>query len=121
MIGERPPSADNWYGWWYAGFGQDGTGSPDMLLGAWEVNDSATHAEDCPPGPYRFSRGEIEEQCDLFHFWSTHPQGGHFAHADGSVHFRSYDISPEIIPSISTISGHEVISLDYFCLDGFRS
>src|SRR5262245_25414650 len=36
--GERPPSADLWYGWWYAGFGQAGSGSADMLLGARERN-----------------------------------------------------------------------------------
>src|SRR5262245_16404797 len=34
LVGERPPSPDFWYGWWYAGYGQAGTGSIDMLLGA---------------------------------------------------------------------------------------
>jgi len=33
MIGERPASPDFWYGWWYAGYGQQGNGSCDMLLG----------------------------------------------------------------------------------------
>ena len=110
MIGERPPSADKWYGWWYAGFGQDGSGSPDMLLGAREVNDGATYAEACPAGPYAFSPGEIEEQCDLFHFWSTHPGGSHFANADGSVHFLTYDVDPEFIPALASISGKEVVA-----------
>ncbi|HMO14717.1 MAG TPA: DUF1559 domain-containing protein, partial [Pirellulaceae bacterium] len=47
LLGERPASTDNWYGWWYAGTGQmhDGlpSGSPDMLLGALERNDATTY------------------------------------------------------------------------------
>jgi prepilin-type N-terminal cleavage/methylation domain-containing protein len=43
LFGERPPSADFWYGWWYAGYGQDGGGSPDGLLGAAEFNDGASY------------------------------------------------------------------------------
>ncbi|MDG1808443.1 MAG: DUF1559 domain-containing protein [Pirellulaceae bacterium] len=112
MIAERPPSADEWYGWWYAGFGQEGSGSPDMLLGAREINDGATYAEDCPRGPYEFSRGEIEQQCDLFHYWSLHPGGSHFANADGSIHFHVYEIDSELIPALATIAGTEVVTLD---------
>ncbi|MGL4424475.1 MAG: DUF1559 domain-containing protein, partial [Gemmataceae bacterium] len=37
LIGERPPSADLWYGWWYSPSGQDGTGSGDTVLGAREM------------------------------------------------------------------------------------
>lgn len=40
---ERPPSTDFWYGWWYAGYGQAGTGSPDMLLGARERNAGGSY------------------------------------------------------------------------------
>ena len=112
MIGERPPSADNWYGWWYAGFGQAGSGSPDMLLGAREVNDGANYADSCPAGPYEFSPGDLDEQCDLFHFWSLHPGGAHFVHADGSVHFHAYAIDPTLLPSLATIAGSEVVSFD---------
>ncbi|HMP15596.1 MAG TPA: DUF1559 domain-containing protein, partial [Gemmatales bacterium] len=31
-VGERPPSPDFWFGWWYARVGVAGTGSPDLLL-----------------------------------------------------------------------------------------
>ena len=55
MIGERPPSPDFWYGWWYTGYGFQGSGTPDMLLGVAELNDTSgereTYLEDCPPGP----------------------------------------------------------------------
>lgn len=110
MIGERPPSSDYWYGWWYAGSDQNSSGSPDMLLGAREINDGARYAENCPAGPYKFESGEIVEQCDLFHFWSLHSGGGaNFVLADGSIHFLSYRVSSEIIPMLATINGGEVI------------
>lgn len=37
-IGERPPSADLVFGWWYAGWGQDHDGEVDMLLGTRSYN-----------------------------------------------------------------------------------
>src|SRR5262249_7070228 len=36
MAGERPPSADEMLGWWYAGAGQAKDGSGDMVLGVRE-------------------------------------------------------------------------------------
>jgi prepilin-type processing-associated H-X9-DG protein len=106
MVGERPPSADRWYGWWYAGFGQAGTGSGDMLLGVRERNLGGTYVSHCPPGPYHFGPGRMDEQCDLFHYWSLHPRGAHFLFADGSVHFLRYD-SDRILPALATRAGGE--------------
>src|SRR5579884_1291419 len=57
MVGERPPSPDLWYGWWYTGYGQAGTGSADMLLGARELNLGGLYVSTCPPGPYHFQPG----------------------------------------------------------------
>src|SRR5262249_50955323 len=34
MVGERPPSQDLFYGWWFAGAGFDGSGVGDITLGA---------------------------------------------------------------------------------------
>jgi len=34
MVGERPPSQDLYYGWWFAGAGWDGSGEGDVVLGA---------------------------------------------------------------------------------------
>ena len=117
LVGERPASKDNWYGWWYAGTGQmhDGlpSGSPDMLLGAVERNDSTSYdASSCPAGPYSYGAGDFEEQCSLFHFWSLHPGGSHFAMCDGSVKFVSYHIDAAIIPALATRDGGEVASLE---------
>ncbi|HZT82684.1 MAG TPA: DUF1559 domain-containing protein [Gemmataceae bacterium] len=110
MVGERPPSADFWYGWWYAGFGQAGTGSADMLLGARERNFGGGFVSTCPRGPYSFRAGGMNEQCDLFHFWSLHSGGAQFLLADGSVHFLSYDADP-VLPALATRAGGEVVAL----------
>jgi prepilin-type N-terminal cleavage/methylation domain-containing protein len=55
MVGERPPSTDFVFGWWYAGSGQDdtlygrNTGSSDVDLGAAELNlQSDSYSLECP-------------------------------------------------------------------------
>lgn len=115
MIGERPPSPDFWYGWWYAGFGQQGTGSCDMLLGVRERKAPPTpgvknYLEDCPDGPYRFEAGKPGRMCDTFHYWSYHPGGAIFGFADGSVRFLSYG-ADEVMPQLATIAGGEVVAV----------
>jgi prepilin-type N-terminal cleavage/methylation domain-containing protein len=106
MAGERPPSADAWYGWWYAGVGQAGTGAPDMLLGARELNLGGTYVWFCPPGPYHFRPGQAGEQCDVFHFWSLHFGGSHFLFADGAVRFLNYS-ADAVLPALATRAGSE--------------
>jgi hypothetical protein len=115
LVGERPPSTDHWYGWWYAGTGQmvkgAPSGSPDMVLGARERNDDTSFdASACPPGPYAFQAGSLEQQCSLFHFWSLHSGGGQFTLCDGSVHFISYGVDENLIPAMATRAGQEIIS-----------
>ena len=101
LAGERPPSPDNWCGWWYAGMGQDGTGNPDMIMGVREINVRLLYGESCPVGPYHFTRGSFHEMCDAFHFWSPHAGGTHFAFCDGSVRLLSYD-ADAILPALAT-------------------
>jgi prepilin-type N-terminal cleavage/methylation domain-containing protein/prepilin-type processing-associated H-X9-DG protein len=109
LTGERPPSTDFWYGWWYAGDGQAGSGSPDMLLGARDRNAGARFAANCPPGPYHFGPGRLTEQCDLFHFWSPHAGGANFLFADGSVRFLRYD-ADAVLPALTTRAGGEAVT-----------
>ena len=54
LFGERPPPRSLYYGWLYAGHGQDGTGSLDTVLGARELNVTPPGFvyADCPKGPY---------------------------------------------------------------------
>jgi len=110
MVGERPPSPDFWFGWWYASVGVVGTGSPDLLLGGYENNAFGSYVPGCPPGPYFFKPGDLNNMSDIFHFWSLHPTGAHFLMADASVQFLNYDAAP-IIRALSTRSGGEVVEV----------
>jgi prepilin-type N-terminal cleavage/methylation domain-containing protein/prepilin-type processing-associated H-X9-DG protein len=109
MVGERPPSTDFRYGWWYAGWGQAGTGSGDMLLGVTEENLGGGSGGSCSLGPYQFQPGQINNQCDLFHYWSPHAGGANFLFADASVHFLPYSAAP-IMPALATRAGGEVVT-----------
>ncbi len=106
LLGERPPSTDLQYGWWYTGLGQDGHGSPDMFVGVRELNIGWFGNELCDAGPYSFTAGDFRRQCDLFHFWSPHDGGAWFARCDGSAAFLSYSVN-EIMPALATRSGGE--------------
>lgn len=110
LAGERPPSPDFWFGWWYASVGVAGTGCPDLLLGGRENNPFGSYISGCPPGPYSFGPGKLDNMCDVFHFWSLHPGGAQFLMADGSTHFLGYDAAP-LIPALCTRNGGEVLEL----------
>jgi prepilin-type N-terminal cleavage/methylation domain-containing protein/prepilin-type processing-associated H-X9-DG protein len=111
LVGERPPSADLNFGWGFAGYGADGDADCDVLLGVNELNNhnSGTPADSCPTGPYQFQAGNINNQCDQFHFWSLHTAGANFLFADGSVHFLSYGTSNTAMQTLATRSGGEVV------------
>jgi prepilin-type N-terminal cleavage/methylation domain-containing protein/prepilin-type processing-associated H-X9-DG protein len=108
MVGERPPSPDFWYGWWYAAEGQVNSGSGDTVLGARELHAPGDqYTADCPSGPYHFVFGNLNNMCDTFHFWSLHSGGAIFLFADGSVEFLSY-ATDSVLPALSTRAGGEV-------------
>jgi prepilin-type processing-associated H-X9-DG protein len=106
-VGERPPSAELDFGWWYAGWGQAKDGSADMVLGVRERNVIGQY---CPPGPYMFVPAKLADQCAMFHFWSPHPNGANFLFADGSVRFLSYS-ADSILPALATRAGGETVTL----------
>jgi prepilin-type processing-associated H-X9-DG protein len=111
LLGERPPSADFQFGWWYAGIGQRGTGSADMILGVREPNLlPISIGSKCGPGNWPFMAADgFDDACGMFHFWSPHPGGAHFGLCDGSVRFLTYSANP-IIPSLATRAGGEVVT-----------
>jgi prepilin-type N-terminal cleavage/methylation domain-containing protein len=126
MVGERPPSTDLVYGWWYAAAGQfdngKNTGSGAGNLGMGELNVmSGTWVESgCLGGPYAFGvpagangvgAGSLNNVCDLFHFWSLHATGTNFLTADGAVRFITYDTSPILMSAMSTRAGGEPVGL----------
>ena len=111
FAGERPPSPDFWFGWWYAGAGEDGTGATDIVLGARELNINASlYTTACPPGPYTFRPGKPDDMCDTFHFWSLHAGGANFAFCDGSVRFLRYE-ADSILPALATRAGGEAATV----------
>jgi prepilin-type N-terminal cleavage/methylation domain-containing protein len=107
MVGERPPSADLEFGWWFAGAGYDGSGVGDVVLGAREYGYAA--ALGCPPSKVGFQPGNVYDTCDQVHFWSWHTGGGNFIMADCSVHFLAYSAN-DILPQLCTRAGGEVVN-----------
>jgi prepilin-type processing-associated H-X9-DG protein/prepilin-type N-terminal cleavage/methylation domain-containing protein len=108
LAGERPPSTDLFYGWWYGGIGQLNTGSCDMVLGVREWNDM--HMPGCTEGPYHFQDGRLDDQCSQFHYWSLHSGGGNFLFVDGAVRFMVYT-ADSILPALATRNGGEPVEL----------
>jgi prepilin-type processing-associated H-X9-DG protein len=111
MVGERPASANERFGWWYGGWGQSKDGSADVVLGVRELNARA-HLEygACSKGPYHFGPGSLRGVCDMFHYWSPHIGGGaNFLFADASVHFLPYS-ADDLMPALATRSGGEPVS-----------
>ncbi len=110
MIGERPPTDELRYGWWYAGAGQDNGGSLDSHIGVREYNRKGSAYRGCPPGPYHFEAAMFSDPCGAFRFWSPHGGGANFAMADGSVRFIRYSAN-EVMPALATRAGGEVASI----------
>ncbi len=107
MVGERPPSQDLYFGWWFAGAGYDGSGTGDVVLGAREYRYATSMG--CPTSKVGFQPGRFTDPCDQMHFWSNHTGGGNFLMGDGSVRFLGYHIDA-ILPQLATRNGGEIAS-----------
>jgi len=117
MVGERPPSKDLYFGWWFAGAGQDPaySGSCDVILGTQEIKTTGIGEEGgCGSGPYSFGPGKVSDACSMFHFWSLHQGGANFLYCDGSVHFIRYTCNPTLLVRMGTANGGEPVSGDDF-------
>jgi prepilin-type N-terminal cleavage/methylation domain-containing protein len=107
MVGERPPSADLFWGWW-------GVSDYDTLLSTtqqYAVNPSPP----LPPYvgcnfPGVFSPGSVSGPCggDSNHFWSFHTGGGNWLFGDNSVRFISYQAVAVTI-QMGTRNGNEIV------------
>lgn len=115
MIGERPPSTSQVYGWQWAGAGDPPHfGATDVVLGVLERPLSPTATPDF------FRLGTIHDPNDIhrYHFWSLHPGGANWALADGSVRFLAYEVggpqnasSPTVIEAMATRAGGEPVEI----------
>lgn len=110
--GERPPPPEFDAGWWYSlGYvSVAGHGVLPVRAERGVVSGFTPGYENCSPGPYDFVAGDIKNQCDVYHFWSTHSGGAHFGVADGSVRFLNYSAN-SVLAGLATRSGGEVVSL----------
>ncbi len=122
MVGERPPSADRDFGWWFAGVGMEDDSTADCLLATNTYNQDESGAA-CPPrlanGRFPplpsdrtsfFQPGVLGDNCHKLHFWSLHAGGANFLFADASVRFLSYSAA-DVLPQLATISGGEVAAI----------
>jgi prepilin-type N-terminal cleavage/methylation domain-containing protein/prepilin-type processing-associated H-X9-DG protein len=120
MVGERPPSVDLNFGWWFAGWGYNGTGVGDVLMGSRETyypkflstyyGITATNGTPCPTTNIGLMPGNVTNPCDETHWWSNHTNGVNFLFCDGSVHFLTYDANA-ILPALQTRNGGETVTL----------
>jgi prepilin-type N-terminal cleavage/methylation domain-containing protein len=110
LAGERPPSDDMYYGWWFAGAGWDGSGVGDVLMGANET--SYAQALGCSTSYAHYQDGTTTDNCHQVHWWGLHTVGSNFLLCDGSVHLIPYASLPIIAP-MCTRSGGEVFNDDF--------
>jgi prepilin-type N-terminal cleavage/methylation domain-containing protein len=111
LAGERPPSPDFQYGWWYAGTGQDQRGSADFILGVREPNLLPVGTgSPCGPGSYPFGPSSFYDPCGMFHYWSPHTGGASFLFVDAAVRFVPYSAN-DVMPALATRSGGETVDL----------
>ncbi len=121
LIGERTASANLLYGWQWAGAGANSLGETDVVLGVHE-RIAVGRTEDPNLAETDFFRpGRIDDPNNLhrFHFWSSHPGGGMWALADGSVQFYTYQLdrgnngsnrhTPTVLEKLATRNGGETI------------
>jgi len=131
MAGERPPSNSLLFGWRFAGYGNQGDGECDIVMGISEdfvdvggplidpntgaaLKDDKTGAP-CSkgdpnpnsPNALRMMDDRPTNDCAYFHFWSFHSGGDQFVFGDGSVRFLTYGISPIIQRALATRNGGE--------------
>jgi hypothetical protein len=93
IVGERGIPNSLSYGWPICAYGLFGDGDSDNLL---STLDGLT------PGD--------AEGFDNTHFWSDHPDCALFLFADGSVKPLSYLIDDDLLDSLATINGGEMIA-----------
>jgi prepilin-type N-terminal cleavage/methylation domain-containing protein/prepilin-type processing-associated H-X9-DG protein len=110
LVGERPPSQDLEYGWWFAGAGYDGSGTGDVVLGSRDIGYAQSLG--CPTTKVGIQPGRINDPCDQVHFWSLHAGGANFLHADGSARMIPYAADPKL-PALCTRNGGEAVEEDF--------
>ncbi len=119
FVGERPPPAENVYGFWYGGFPHgDYLGAVNTSMGVTEFDfdnyTTDTHCiypfdADCELESH-YQPGSLAVSTSRFHYWSFHPGGANFAFVDGSVRFLPYSARSMML-ALASRSGGETVTL----------
>src|SRR5262249_52666246 len=114
FVGERPPSRDMEFGWWFAGAGYDNSGVGDVVMGARSIAYAQSLGSTLCDTPAKAANfvglrpGQLNVDCDQAHYWSLHSGGANFLFADGSTKFMTYS-ADIVLPALSTRNGGEVV------------
>ncbi|WP_202973893.1 DUF1559 domain-containing protein [Fimbriiglobus ruber] len=102
LVGERPPPADNGWGWWVASDGDSVLAHPNRTTG-WigNCNGNEIFRPDTP------NPNSEESAC---HYWSFHTGGANWLLGDGSIRFITYSAAATIT-QMASINGGEIITL----------
>jgi prepilin-type N-terminal cleavage/methylation domain-containing protein/prepilin-type processing-associated H-X9-DG protein len=107
LAGERPPSPDEWWGWW----NMAAEGDSALTVEHKCCFGGPTGRYNCSPvanGTKMFyGPGQFNSPCHNHHFWSGHPTGANWLWCDGRVSFISYDVSA-VLRDMATRNGREV-------------
>ena len=109
LVGERPPSPDLFWGWWTWSAFDASLGVRDTFV-VYSSSGGSTPKFCTSLLPENY-RPNANTYCDTHHFWSSHPGGGNWLFADGSVRFLPY-LSNSILPALATRNGGEVVNDD---------
>lgn len=101
LVGERPISADRYFGRWTMTDFDTVLANPNM-----EFSVITTDGQGTPcPAPGYFRDDVSDNPCAATHFWSLHPGGGSWLMADGSVQFLDYSAATTVLPVMASVDG----------------
>lgn len=109
FIGERPPSQDLRFGWWYAGSGFNFKGLGDLHLGSELILSDQYYKSDCVVYDRYLKPNSFSNPCSVFGFWSLHSNGSNFLFGDSSVRFIDTS-NQNLLNSLATKNGGELIN-----------
>jgi prepilin-type N-terminal cleavage/methylation domain-containing protein len=106
MVGERPPAADLYWGWW-------SVSDYDCLLGVYDLEGQLIGEGQNYPGIFRApTTRPVNQGKESNHYWSYHTGGSNWLMGDASVKFISYQSQPATIP-LASRNGGEVVGSNY--------
>jgi prepilin-type processing-associated H-X9-DG protein len=112
MVGERPPSPDEAWGWWASNIGDNALWAivEQPSSGLLPPPNGAGYGSGTPcPNRSYFGPGDIVNYCHTDHFWSFHTGGGNWLLCDGSVRFIDYSAGVTTVPDMASIDGGELV------------